>query len=128
MRILRFLSLLSIFLLSTSCLFESFKNEITVYPILETKEYGSIPLNRTVYKVFPETQIVIYWSPGVEEAPQRLKKCVVRNRQNWQCEYPDGSGMLTMSDGNFKESAFVGNAKYVSWWKWYMIQIKAIIK
>jgi len=127
------LSSLLIFLLQTSCIFDSFKNEITVYPVLEDKEYGLIPLYRTIYKVFPELQTVIYWFPGIMEVPDKLANCTVRDRLNWKCEYPDASAKLIMNDGEFQEiplhkSDLDTRYKYVSWWKWWMVQVKGIIK
>ena len=125
-----FLALLVLF--QTSCIDDSLRNQVTVYPVLETKDLGLLPLNRTVYKIFPDSQIVIYWSPGINEVPRKLAKCVVRDRLHWQCEYPDRSATLTMNDGEFKElsaqKGHVDNLKYVSCWKWWMLHFRMFLK
>jgi hypothetical protein len=36
------------------------KNDVTLYSIFKDEKGKSIPLNRQVYKVFPETQTVLY--------------------------------------------------------------------
>jgi hypothetical protein len=133
MKLASYIPLFVFVLLSTSCS-DAFKNQVTVYPVLETKDLGLLPLNRTVYKVFPESQTVIYWIPGIDEIPRKLGKCVVRDRLHWQCEYLDGSAMLMMNDSEFKvftakkENYYAANYEYVSCWKWWLLQIKGIIK
>ena len=77
------------------------RDEVTVYPVTKTEQGVLIPLNRSVYKVFAETQTVIYWMPGIQEVPDRLARCSVGDRFHWTCEYSDGSAVLTMDDGAF---------------------------
>jgi hypothetical protein len=132
-KIAKYIPLFVIAVFLTSCITDSFRNEVTVYPVLEDKEFGLIPLNRTVYKVFPESQTVIYWSPGIDEIPRELTKCVVRDRLHWQCEYSDRSAKLTMKDGDFKEiiekkDHADSRYKYVSSWKWWMAYIWGALK
>jgi len=100
------------------------KNQVTVYPVMMTAQGTLVPLNRSVYKVFPETQTVIHWMPGISEVPDRLAKCSVRDRLHWRCEYPDGSAVLTMDGGVFSsESAQEDRERDISytsrlkWWK-----------
>jgi hypothetical protein len=101
------------------------KNEVTVYSIFEDEKGRSIPLNRQVYKAFPETQTVIYWFPGIEEVPGKLAKCTVRDRLNWKCEYKDGSGKVIMEDGRFQEldphNRPFKDTIYVGQIRWWMI-------
>ncbi len=106
--------------------FDVIGNRVTVYPIWKTNEGTLVPANRSVYKVFPETQTVIHWMPGISEVPDRLAKCSVRDRLNWRCEYPDGSGVLTMDNGSFSEESkqktdFLGPTftytSRLNWWR-----------
>lgn len=119
-------------LFSTSCIDDSFRNQVTVYPVLETKDSGLLPLNKTVYKVFPESQTVIYWNPGSDEIPRKLANCTVRDRLHWQCEYSDRSATLMMNGGEFKKLSakkdYVDDTQYVSGWKWWMLHIKWFVK
>lgn len=100
------------------------RNQVTVYPIFKTDEGKIVPANPSVYKVFPETQNVIYWTPGVSEAPNRLTKCSVRDRLNWRCEYSDGSAVLIMENGSFSEELRQQShgpefsyASRLNWWR-----------
>ncbi len=116
-------------LLSTPYIFDLLKNEVTVYSLLEHEKLGLLPLNRAVYKVFPNSHNVIYWLPGVDEAPQNLGKCIVRDRLNWQCQYSDGSATLIMNDGEFiqipvHKSSADSRYRCVSCWTWWMAHIK----
>lgn len=80
---------------------EALRNEVTVYPAMRTPQ-GLLPLNRSTYKAFPESQSVIHWMPDLSGTPDRLARCAVRDRLNWQCEYSDGSAALHMTDGELK--------------------------
>jgi len=127
-----FLVFVTLPLLTSCTLQDQWNKEVTVYPVATIEGRGLYPLNRSVYKVFPERQEVIYWMPGVNDIPSRLGNCVVRNRLNWTCEYSDGSGKLTMIDGRFREEppirALGSDAKYVSWWRWYLLHIEWVFK
>jgi hypothetical protein len=107
---------------------EAFRNQVTVYPIGTAKDGALFPLNPSVYKVFPESQSVVHWMPGVDSAPSRLDKCAVRDRLNWRCEYSDGSAVLSMDNGKFRVDARIGDrlapdpTRYVSRSEWRRIQ------
>ena len=92
--------LLTMVILSLISCGDYFKNQVTVYPVLKT-ETGLLPLNPTKYKVFPESQTVIYWNPDVDFPGNKLAKCTVRDRLNWSGEYEDGSGKFMMVNGKF---------------------------
>ena len=104
------------------------KNEVTVYPVKETDK-GFLPLNQTKFKVFPESQIVIYWYPASKYPSQKLANCSVRDRLNWSGEFKDGSGKFMMVNGNFSQT-FPVNKKYqyVSRWKWWFLKISWMFK
>ena len=52
------------------------KNEVTVYPASKTDK-GLLPLNPTKFKVFPESQVVIYWYPNSDFPGEKLVNCTV---------------------------------------------------
>jgi hypothetical protein len=101
------------------------QNQVTVYPLVLVEGHGPSPANRSVYKVYPETQTVVHWVPGIDEVPDRLAKCAVRDRLNWRCEYSDGSAVLTMREGTFSDESRSANPsplKFVytsrlAWWQ-----------
>ena len=101
------------------------KKEVTVYSIFKDEKGKPIRLNRQVYKAFPETQTVVYWFPGISEVPEKLAKCTVRDRLNWQCEYKDGSGKVVMTEGRIQEldsrNRSFKDTIYVSQIRWWMI-------
>ena len=76
-----------------------------MYPVMKTDRGVLVPLNRSIYKVFPETQTVIYWMPDLQEVPTRLAKCGVRDRLHWKCEHSDGSAILSMDGGSFSSES-----------------------
>ena len=115
---------LVVFLFFVWPVFDMIRNQVTVYPIFKTDGGKLVPANPSVYKVFPETQNVIYWMPGISEAPKRLTNCSVRDRLNWRCEYSDGSGVLTMENGIFSDKStretYILEFTYTSrlnWWR-----------
>ena len=73
--------------------------QITSYSAWKGEDGEWIPLNRTVYKVNPAEQTIIYWAPGIYEVPNKLVNCIVRDRKNWVGEYLDGSGKVMMENG-----------------------------
>jgi hypothetical protein len=124
---LSYIVLIMLFLSSISCL-DQFKNQVTVYSVSKTDK-GLLPLNPTKYKVFPDSQVVIYWHPGSDFTGEKLVNCVVRDRLNWSGEYKDGSGKFMMVNGNFVQIFPVEeDVYYVSWWKWWYFQIKWMFK
>ena len=86
-------------------LVDAAKDQITVYPVMRSESGGLVPLNRSIYKVFPETQTVIYWMPDLQEVPIRLAKCSVRDRLHWKCEHSDGSAIISMDGGSFSSES-----------------------
>ena len=106
---------------------DAIKNQVTVYPALKTEEGRLLPLNRSTYKVFPETQTVISWFPGIFEVPNKLSKCGVRDRMHWHCEYSDGSATLTMDDGRLqifsKSNVPERDIQYVTRFKWWVLHL-----
>ena len=99
-------------------------SEITVYPVM-TNDGKLIPLNRTTFKVSIARQDVIYWEPDFKLPPRRLRNCVVVDRKNWTGEYLDGSGKLSMVDGEFYGEPSYTGTFYVKWWRWWFITIKS---
>ena len=125
--ILGFILLIMVFLSLISC-GDYFKNQVTVYPVGKTDK-GLLPLNPTKYKVFPESQVVIYWMPDFDFATEKLVKCIVRDRLNWSGEFKDGSGKFAMVNGKFSQNFPVDeDTQYVSWWKWWMLKVEWMFK
>src|SRR5262245_61592037 len=54
------------------------RRDVTVYPVMKTA-HGTIPLNRSVYRIDTDKQTVMHWTPGVLDVPNRLADCVVRD-------------------------------------------------
>jgi hypothetical protein len=79
--------------------------DVAVYPVMKQNR---LPLNPSVYRVDSERQTVIYWTPGVDEAPSDLARCAVRDAENWRCRYPDGSAILEMKHGKYHTVPLVG--------------------
>ena len=102
----------------------SFDGTVTVYPVgkFSKTDTETHPLNRTVYKVSFETQTVVYWMPGLYEVPERLVNCKVRDKYNWQGEYPDHSGEVKMVDGVIINDD--PDVKYVSSIYWHYLNSK----
>jgi hypothetical protein len=126
-QILCYALLASVVLFLLAPINDAIRNQVTVYPVLKTKEGKLLPLNRSIYKVFPETQTVISWFPGITEVPSKLAKCSVRDRLHWRCEYSDGSGTLTMDNKRFqilsKDNLPERDIQYVSRLKWWMLHL-----
>jgi hypothetical protein len=81
-------------------------------------------LDRTVFRVSRQRQDILYWRPGIDTVPSRLKNCVVKDIKNWAGEYPDGSGRLVMKHGTFKvlprkDSRFEKHVLYVGKWHYW---------
>jgi len=99
-------------------LFPEIKSEqIGSYPVQRQVDGTLIPLNRTIYKVNPLMQTIIYWMPGIDETPRKLVNCAIRNRKNWVGYYLDGSGAVKMRKGKFvtddPNDIYVGRCR---WW------------
>jgi hypothetical protein len=126
-KIVGYAILTAIILFFLAPIMDSFKNQVTVYPISETDKGIKFTLNKSAYKVFLDTQTVITWLPGIIEVPTKLAKCSVRDRLHWHCEYSDGSGTLIMDGNRFeilsKDNAPERNTQYVSRLKWWWLSL-----
>ncbi|MFC1764084.1 hypothetical protein ACFL6U_18670 [Planctomycetota bacterium] len=92
------------------------------YPAQKLENGDLRPLNRTIYKVNPFTQTVIYWKPGVNETPKRLVDCVVRNKKNWIGYFPGGSGPVQMLKGTrVRYTNDPDNIVYVDDLRWWLL-------
>ena len=81
-------------------------------------------LDRMVFRVSRERQDILYWRPGIDPVPRGLKKCVVKDRENWRGQYPDGSARLVMKQGKFKAVSrkgkrFEKHVLYVGKWHYW---------
>lgn len=97
---------------------DAMSDEVTPYPAIRTPT-GILTLRRTTYKVSSESQTVVYWVEGFP--PERLSRCAVRDRLNWQCRYSDGSAALYMVDGVLQQSPKSPAREdwiYISRWRW----------
>lgn len=113
-----------------------FSSEVTVYSVYCGKDVGAedkcIALPRITYKPFTAQQHVIYWTDT--GAPATLTDCEVRDRDNWECWYPDRGGRLSMVDGVFREEILkdipgkdtFDSVHYVPKWKWWAMQIGSL--
>ena len=91
------------------------------YPTKKNASGNDTPLNRTIYKIYPLTQAIVYWMPGFDETPRRLVNCVVRSEENWIGYYPDQSGSVQMLKGKIVTEDVAIN--YVSWWRWWLMRL-----
>lgn len=109
--------------------------EITAYPMLCDKPVvngtcrgNAIPLNRETYRVFPASQQVVSWTPGISDTPIRLEQCAVRDSGNWKCHLPHYQGEVGFANGEFKETLTpprLAQEKFfcvggVKWW-WHQL-------
>lgn len=129
------ISVIFLILLQAGCNFTNTDPEVTVYPVhckdgmfIDGICYGYLlPLNKSVYKISYQNQSVIYWTPNIFEEPRRLYNCIVRNKNNWSCEYSDKSAKLIMINGKFSEevknNSFNNNDSYVSRLRWWYANI-----
>jgi len=65
----------------------TFGGRIGSYPAVRLANGSLRYLPRTIYKVNPSSQTVVFWKPGVCNTPQRLTDCVVFDRRNWTGHY-----------------------------------------
>ena len=107
-------------------------NEVTIYPVECNSAPGGkgtfcdLPLNKTTYRLFPETGEVVYWMPGIETPIRRISGCTIGNRDNWSCTFSDHSGGFGMKDGKYFDwPSGSPNLKYVEWWRWWYLHLKS---
>ena len=91
------------------------------YPVKKQADGTLIPLKRTIYKVHPFMQTIIYWMPGIDETPKKLVNCVIRDKKNWVGWYPDGSGIVEMKKGKIVTGD--PNEAYVGRWRWWALEL-----
>jgi hypothetical protein len=98
-------------LLAIACSRGTESDEVTTYPIFcdGTITRGEcsgrwVTANRSTYKVFPDRQEVVHWLVGMPLLqPERHKRCVVGNIENWECAFSDGSASFGFRDGRYYE-------------------------
>jgi hypothetical protein len=101
---------------------DPFLNQITLYPVA-TKDGRPAAVTRFVFKIFPATQSVVFWTPGTDDVPQSFSKCAVRDRLHWRCEIVGSSSVAAMDNGSLTgfpvnaDSALPG-LRYVRRWEW----------
>jgi len=64
-------------------------------------EGNAYAFSKNRVRAFPESQRVI---ASLSEGAWSLGKCVVFDGDNWYCEYEDGSGTTTMTDGKYHQT------------------------
>lgn len=107
---------------------EPWSSEVTLYrahcdqAIKFDKCTGKVvSLDRMSFKVFPDTQTVLYWYPdGVarDREPRKMTDCVVRNKTNWSCQSPiDPDSRYVMIDGKHANGA--QNVLDLPKWLWW---------
>ena len=94
--------------------------EVTSYPMGQMKDGSyTLPLNRSVYRIYPKERRAIYWLPGVVDSPRPLVDCNIKDRCNWTCSYPDHDGEVQMGgcmEENMDYKFFRPVSSFV-WWK-----------
>ena len=111
-------------------------DEVTVYPAKCYEQLKSVEncrryysLHRTRYKINEARAEVTYWMPDLEDtglAQQvaRLVDCAIRDARNWTCQYPDGSGTVTVRDGQEKQYNIAGyQVIYVRKHQWWAMDL-----
>lgn len=98
--------------------------EIGSYPVQRQANGDMVPMNRTIYKISPFLQTIIYWIPGINETPKKLVECVVRDKKNWIGYYPDGSGTVEMRKGKLISKD--PNEIYVGRYRWWLMQYEIL--
>ena len=101
-----------------------FGEQIVDYPAQRLEDGTLIPLNRTIYKVNPLMQTIIYWMPGIYETPRKFVNCSIRNKKNWIGYYPDGSGVVEMRKGRIATED--PNDTYVGRCHWWLLHLKIL--
>jgi len=103
-----------------------FGEQIGSYPAMRQADGTLIPLNRTIYKVNPLMQTIIYWMPGIDETPRKLVDSAVRNKKNWIGYYSDGSGAVEMRKGKIVTDD--PNDIHVGRWHWWLLHFRILHK
>ena len=113
--------------------------EVTAYPLLCAAPLAAnscvkveLVLNRETFKVFPSTQKVVYWTPGVRDTPTSLEECSVRDANNWACKYPRDQGKVGFRNGEYwslltPPSIFSDRLFYASSYRWWYERTRAVV-
>lgn len=87
------------------------------------------PVNPVTYKAIVDQQTVIHWVDPFP--PSRLSNCVVRDYENWRCEYPDESRRLEMRSGVLSfdpprkfSGSVISEVAQVPEWQWWGVRLK----
>ena len=104
-------------------------SEVGSYPARKQPDGSLVPLNRTVYKVDPRSDTIIYWMPGIYETPRKIVNCVIRDDKNWIGYYPDGSGPVEMQKGKIVNLHPINlpdgsEIVYVGKYHWWMLHLE----
>lgn len=100
--------------------------QIGSYPAQRLADGTVITLNRTIYKVNPLVQTVIYWMPDFDEPPRSLVNCTVRDKKNWVGSYYDGLGTVEMRKGRIVSDD--PNFIYVGRLHWWLLHFEIVKK
>ncbi len=92
--------------------------DITTYTARKQPDGSPLLSLKTIYRVSPYTQTVIYWYPDIDESPRRLIDCTVRDVKNWTGTFADGSGTIVMVKGKIalKDSDIICLSP-MDWWR-----------
>jgi hypothetical protein len=100
--------------------------EVTSYSVGRNSDGKfTLPLNPTTYRVYPSQKRAIYWNGG-DGVPDDLIECVVRDRCNWQCSFPDHSSQIRMGDCMEGPKGFgeLWETRPVSWFVYWKYNLK----
>jgi hypothetical protein len=98
-------------------------HKIVVYKVWKDTDGTLTPLNRTVTRVNPSRQTIIYWRPGEFEVPKKLVDCVVRNRNNWVGYHHETYEKVEMSKGVIIEENIDSGVRQVNGFRWWILKI-----
>ena len=101
--------------------------EVTTYPTMCLEETRKPPdcalmqLNRTTYRIDRQHKEVVYWLEHsvLRDELRKLDNCVIKDRTNWTCSFPDRSGKVHVRDG--LETPYSERDAYVRKWQWYWL-------
>ena len=107
---------------------EPWSSEVTLYrahcdqPLQFGKCTGKVvSLDRMSFKVFADSQTVLYWYPDGadrDREPRKMADCVVRNKTNWSCQSPvDPDASYVMIDG--RPAGGAQDVMYLPKWLWW---------
>ncbi len=99
--------------------------EVTSYPAGPALDGSyTIPLKITVYRIYPRESRGIYWMPWISDSPDPLVDCVIRDRCNWTCSYPEHAGREVRMGGcmeqNMLDTEWHRPVSAFVWWKYHL--------